>query len=91
MGVAEGLASLAEEGKTLARELSNKAGNYKRLVERKKHMSFIANNTDHAYVEGHHLIPKKWQGSFSNEMAERLIQDDEVSLFSGINDGVRRY
>jgi len=32
----EGLASLSEEGKTLARELSNKAGNYKRSVERKK-------------------------------------------------------
>ena len=32
----EGLASLAEEGKVLARELSNKAGNYKRAVERKQ-------------------------------------------------------
>ena len=31
----EELASLAEEGKTLARELSNKAGYYKRAVERK--------------------------------------------------------
>ena len=32
----EGLASFAEEGKTLARELSNKAGNYKRAVERRE-------------------------------------------------------
>lgn len=32
----EELAFLAEEGKTLARELSNKAGNYKRAVERKQ-------------------------------------------------------
>ena len=31
----EGLVSLAEEGKYLARELSNKAGNYKRAVERR--------------------------------------------------------
>ncbi|MBQ6240025.1 MAG: hypothetical protein IJK56_06650 [Firmicutes bacterium] len=31
----EGLVLLAEEGKKLARELSNKAGNYKRAVERK--------------------------------------------------------
>lgn len=32
----EGLISLAEEGKSLARELSNKAGYYKRAVERKQ-------------------------------------------------------
>ena len=31
----EELVSLAEEGKKLARELSNKAGNYKRAVERR--------------------------------------------------------
>lgn len=33
---AETLVSLAEEGRTLARELSNKAGNYKRAAERKQ-------------------------------------------------------
>ena len=32
----EGLISFAEEGKTLARELSNKAGNYRRAVERRE-------------------------------------------------------
>lgn len=32
----EGLSSLAEEGKFLARELSNKAGNYKKAVERRQ-------------------------------------------------------
>ena len=31
-----GLASLKKKKKTLARELSNKAGNYKRAVERKQ-------------------------------------------------------
>ena len=35
----EGLASLAEEGKILARELSNKAGNYKRAAERREKRS----------------------------------------------------
>ena len=32
----EGLAALAEEGKDLARQLNNKAGNYKRAVQRRQ-------------------------------------------------------
>ena len=31
-------------------------------------MSFIANNTDHAYMEGHHLIPMRWQESFNTSL-----------------------
>ena len=32
------------------------------------HMSFIVNNTDHAYMEGHHLIPMRWQESLNTSL-----------------------
>lgn len=32
------------------------------------HESFIAENTTHKYMEGHHAIPMKWQGEFRNSL-----------------------